>query len=217
MIYPIRTYGDPVLRRKARPVAKFNDSLKELAASMIETMYDANGVGLAAPQIGLSVRLFVGLELDLSEEREENKCTEEELKLLSIAEKRELWKVIDEHVMINLEILQRQGVQYGPDGCLSLPGLQVEKIQRDDKIEVRYQDLEGNWHQKSLEGHLSHVVQHEYDHLEGILYIDRLPAEEKQSFINEHRQQLADMQRSARLFLKQLKKAPELTLVPQLA
>ncbi len=217
MIYPIRTYGDPILRQKAQLVTRFNESLKELANNMIETMYDANGVGLAAPQIGLSARLFVGLELDLSEEREEKKYSEEEYKLLSIEEKKELWRVVDEHIMVNPEILEREGIQYGPDGCLSLPGLQVEKIQRDNRVKVRYQDLEGNWHEENLEGHFSHVVQHEHDHLEGVLYIDRLPEEERKSFINEYRQELAEMQRNAKVFLKRLKRAPEMIIVPQLA
>ncbi len=219
MIYPIRTYGDPVLRKKAKPVSKFDGTLKELAKNMIETMYDANGVGLAAPQIGLSFRLFVGLELDLSEtkeDQEEKKYTEEELKLLSIEEKRELWKVIDEHVMVNPEIITRKGVQYGPDGCLSLPGILVEKIERDNEIRVRYQDLEGKWHEETLEGHFSHVVQHEHDHLEGILYIDRLPEKEKSDFINQYREELAEMQRNAKAFLKQLKNLPELIEIPQL-
>ena len=216
MIYPIRTYGDPVLRKKAKPVNKFNQDLQELATSMIETMYNANGVGLAAPQIGLSVRLFVGLELDLSQKKEEQERSEEELRDLTIEEKRQLWQVTVEHIMINPEILTREGTQYGPDGCLSLPGIYVEKMERDYKITVRHQDLQGNWHQKVLEGHIAHVVQHEHDHLEGILYMDRLPNEERKIFINEHRQELAEMQQNAKAFLKQLKQAPELLLLPQL-
>ena len=219
MIYPIRTYGDPVLRKKAKPVSKFDQTLKELAQSMIETMYNANGVGLAAPQVGLPFRLFVGLELDLSEakeDQEEKKYTEEELKSLSIEEKRKLWKVIDEHVMVNPEILTRKGVQYGPDGCLSLPGIVVEGIERDNEIRVRYQDLEGKWHEENLEGHFSHVVQHEHDHLEGILYIDRLSEKEKSNFISEYREELAGMQRNAKAFLKQLKNTPEFVKMPQL-
>lgn len=110
MIYPIRLYGDPVLRKVARPVTHFGEDLKALAEDMKETMHDANGVGLAAPQIGLSLRIFVAAELARSPQQDAP----------AEAEADEV-QIVAEHVMVNPEITLREGVQYGQDGCLSIP------------------------------------------------------------------------------------------------
>ena len=201
MIYKVRFYGDPVLRRRAKPVATFDEKLATLAQDMLATMFDANGVGLAAPQIGLSQRIFVALELA---ERDAEEETEGEV--LTSDEKREKWGVKAEHVMVNPKIIARNGVQYGADGCLSLPGIFVEEMKRDQSVRVRYQDVTGAQHERDAEGHFAHVIQHELDHLDGVLFFDRLPEPEKREFLELHRKELAELQREAKGYLKELKK-----------
>lgn len=200
MIYKIRYYGDPVLRRRAAPVTGFDDKLAALAQDMLETMYAASGVGLAAPQIGLSLRVFVALELAEQEAEDET-----EGEVMTSREKREKWGVLAEHVMVNPEITARSGVQHGTDGCLSLPGLYVEQMKRDQRVRVRYQDVTGAWHERDAEGHFAHVIQHELDHLGGVLFFDRLPELEKRTFLEEHRKELAELQREAKAYLRDLK------------
>lgn len=213
MRYKVRYYGDPVLRKRARPVSVFDDKLAALALDMLKTMYEANGVGLAAPQIGLSERIFVALEMGSREAKDEategtrGQEGEPEAEPLTPEEKRERWGVIEEHVMVNPEIVSRSGVQYGVDGCLSLPGLFVEEMKRDARVRVRYQDVTGQTHERDAEGHFAHVIQHEYDHLEGVLFFDRLPEGEKKAFLEEHRKELAEFQREAKGYLKELKQA----------
>ena len=218
MIYPIRYFGDPVLRRAASPVTEFG-KIATLAADMFETMYDANGVGLAAPQIGLSKRLFVALELapqnedEVTGEVEDEDVSEVDVNTLTRAEKRAHWGVLAEHVMVNPEIIHRQEVQRVRDGCLSLPGLYAEEVERDLKVSVRYQDLTGRTLERAAEGHFAHVIQHELDHLNGVLFIDRLPDEERRTFMNTHRRELGGMQRDAKALLKRLRHEPLLTPV----
>ena len=202
MIYPIRYYGDPVLRRRAAPVARFGTALESLAADMLETMYDANGVGLAAPQIGLSKRLFVALETGPGDDDTDSEDD------LSIEEKRLRWGVQAEHVMVNPQIVERHGYQQGRDGCLSLPGLFIDALERNLQVRVRYQDPSGTWHEREAEGHFAHVLQHEIDHLEGVLFFDRLAKQERAAFLAEHRGELADFQREARRMLKAAKRDP---------
>lgn len=208
MIYPIRYYGDPVLRKTATPVQHFDDELEHLASDMLETMYDANGVGLAAPQIGLLKRIFVALQIAPLDDEDTEPEPEADLDTLSPEQKRKRWGVVAEHVMINPEIVERAGVQYSQDGCLSVPGLFVEAMRRDERVRVRYQDLTGSAHELDAEGHFAHVIQHELDHLDGVLFFDRLPEEEKRLFAETHRSELAAMQREAKALLKQLKNEP---------
>ena len=200
MIHPIRLYGDPILRKKASPVASFDAGLKQLSEDMLETMYHYNGIGLAGPQIGVPKRLFMAVEIDKTHEREKD---EDAPPPLTIDEKRERWGVIAEHFMVNPEILSRSGEQPGVDGCLSLPGLFTEDLQREYDITVRYQDVAGEWHERSATGHFAWVIQHEFDHLEGVFFFDRLPAPAKRAFMDEHRSELATMQREAKAFLKE--------------
>jgi peptide deformylase len=208
VIYKIRYYGDPVLRRRAAPVTAFDGNLGALAQDMLETMYAASGVGLAAPQIGLSKRLFVALELAEQEATEET-GDEGGGEVLTSREKRERWGVLAEHVMVNPEVISRDGVQYGTDGCLSLPGLYVERMKRDERVRVRYQDVGGAWHERDAEGHFAHVIQHELDHLNGVLFFDRLPEPEKRTFLEAHRSELAELQREAKAYLRDRKKELE--------
>ncbi|UCH26166.1 MAG: peptide deformylase [Trueperaceae bacterium] len=191
MIHPIRYYGDPVLRKVARPVEHFDETLNKLVSDMIETMHDANGVGLAATQIGIPKQIFVAQEIRSidGDDPEDNQI-----------------EVMNEHVVINPSILCREGDQDNPEGCLSIPGIFVESIRRYANVRLRYQGLDGTWHELNANGHLAQVIQHEYDHLKGILFFDRLSGDSKQRFLEQYRSELADIQRTAKSFLKQLKR-----------
>ena len=147
-IHEIVKYPDPVLAKRGAPVTAFDDKLKTLVEEMFESMYAAQGIGLAAPQIGLSQRLTV---IDISFK----KNPEEKI------------------VLINPEIIEREGEQYEEEGCLSLPEIR-EKVKRAAKVKVRAQDTEGEWFEVEGEELLSRAFQHEIDHLDGVLFIDRL-------------------------------------------
>ncbi len=170
-------------------------------------MYDANGVGLAAPQVGLSTRVFVALELapQRAEDADGEVESAAEDAALTSREKRDKWGVLAEHVMVNPVIIARNGVQHGTDGCLSVPGIFVEEMKRDAHVRVRYQDLNGETHERDAEGHFAHVIQHELDHLDGVLFFDRLPEPDKRAFLDENRKALAELQREAKGYLKELK------------
>lgn len=148
MILRIRKYGDPVLETKAEPVTEFNGELRQLAADMFETMYANKGIGLAAPQVGVSKRLAV---LDHS-------AGEDEAAKL---------------VLVNPEILVREGTQIGEEGCLSIPGFR-EDVKRAYRVRVRAQDLEGKFFETDGEELLARAIQHEIDHLDGILFLQHL-------------------------------------------
>lgn len=188
MIYPIRLYGDPVLRRKAQPVRDFS-RVKKLAEDMLETMFEARGVGLAAPQIGLSERLFVAVEYADEPEEEERPL-------------RDLVRRV--YVVANPVITHREGLVEGTEGCLSLPGLYSEEVPRAERIRVAYQDEEGTPRTLELEGYMARVFQHEMDHLDGILFFERLPKAKREAFLEENRAELARMQKEARALLKEL-------------
>jgi peptide deformylase len=205
MILPVRLYGDPVLRKPASPISRFDENLKKLAEDMIETMYHANGVGLAAPQIGLAKRLFTALKT----QKDDKPTPEDAPPPQTIEEKRERWGVVGEFVMINPKILHKEGEAFDLEGCLSIPGLYIEEVPRNYKLKLRYQDLTGQSHELEAEGHFARVIQHELDHLNGVLFLDRLPEAQKQSFMDEHRKELAEMQRDAKALLKELKSQPQ--------
>jgi len=150
MVRPIVKYPEPVLQRPAAPVTEFDDELRTLVDDMFESMYAAQGIGLAAPQVGVSKRVTV---LDLSFQ----KNPEEKL------------------VLINPEITYRHGKQYGEEGCLSLPDIH-EKVSRAAIVKVRAQDLEGEWKEYDAEELLARAFQHEIDHLDGVLFIFRVSA-----------------------------------------
>jgi peptide deformylase len=143
-------YGDPILRQKAKKLRRFDTSLPRLVQDMFETMHANNGVGLAAPQIGLSIRLFV-IE---GTERETGKH----------------FKI----AMANPEIVKAEGEQIGMDGCLSIPGYYGVNVRRAVHVVVKGQDLHGKPMRISAEGYFAWALQHEIDHLDGILYLDRL-------------------------------------------
>jgi peptide deformylase len=148
MIYHVVKYGDPVLERKTDPVTEFNAELAQLANDMFETMYAARGVGLAAPQVGLSRRLTV---IDCS-------AGEDPAQRL---------------VLVNPEILEKDGVQVGEEGCLSIPGFR-EDVTRARRARVRAQNLHGETFELEGEDMLARALQHEIDHLDGILFLQHL-------------------------------------------
>lgn len=148
MIYPIVKYGDPVLERPADPVTVFDDDLRKLVDDMFESMYAAHGVGLAAPQIGISRRVAV-VDVTFKEDPD--------AKL----------------VLINPEIIHTEGKQTQNEGCLSIPEFR-ESVTRPKKVTVRAQDLEGNVFEHTGQELLARALMHETDHLNGKLYIHRI-------------------------------------------
>ncbi len=155
MILPVVVYGDPMLRKAAQPITNEYPGLSALLENMWDTMYRSDGVGLAAPQIGKSIRIFVidGTLLG-----------EEEPQLANFKK-----------VFINAEIIERFGdEELMNEGCLSVPGIR-EDIKRPTQIRIKYLDENFQEHEEEYDGFAARVIQHEYDHLDGILFIDLLP------------------------------------------
>jgi len=150
MIYPIVKFGDPVLEKPAEPVTVFDDELKKLVEDMFDSMYEAHGVGLAAPQIGISKRLAV-IDVTFKEDPE--------AKL----------------VLANPEIIHVEGKHRQPEGCLSIPEFR-EPVTRARKVTIRAQDINGTWYEKTGEDMLARAFLHETDHLNGKLYISHISA-----------------------------------------
>ena len=148
-ILAVRIYGDPVLRKKAEPVPEITPEIKNFLADLIHTMYEKDGVGLAAPQVGISLRIFV-VDPEWSRTNQKNP-----------------------RVFINPKIVSMNGVEVEDEGCLSLPELFAE-VKRAEKLILEAQDLEGNWLQYEAEGFFARTIQHEYDHIDGVLFIDRV-------------------------------------------
>lgn len=167
MVLPIVAYGDSVLRKVCEPIQADYPQLKELIANMFDTMYSSNGVGLAAPQIGKPIRLFV---IDTEPFSEDEDLSETEKEFLSKFKK----------VFINARIIEEKGEEWTfNEGCLSIPGVN-EDVKRKETIVVEYQDEQFNTHQQTFSGLAARVIQHEYDHIEGILFTDKLSSFKKQ-------------------------------------
>ena len=161
MILPIVAYGDPVLRKVADTIDAAYPDLEKLITNMKETMYNASGVGLAAPQIGKAIRLFL---IDASPFAEDDDLSEEERTVLKSFNR----------VFINPKILEEEGEEWiFNEGCLSIPDVR-EDVSRQPKITIEYQDENFTLHKETLEGLAARVFQHEYDHIEGILFTDKL-------------------------------------------
>jgi peptide deformylase len=169
MILPIHAYGDPVLRKKAKEIEADYPGLQELIDNMFDTMYEAPGVGLAAPQIGLSIRLFVVDSAQLKDEDEDPESGEPiSDPLLAPTDPGMI------EALINPVILEKFGDSGGyEEGCLSLPGIR-EMVFRPPTIRIRYQDRHFNTHEKEISGFTARIIQHEFDHIEGILFTDHL-------------------------------------------
>jgi peptide deformylase len=154
MIYPITAYGDPVLKEPAQDIPKDYEGLNTLIEDMFTTMYHAHGVGLAAPQISKGIRLFVIDSEPMMDEGDEGKGVKK--------------------AFINPEIIEEDGEEWGfEEGCLSIPGVR-EVVYRPERIVIRYFDQDWNEHTDTYDGMTARVIQHEYDHIEGILFTDHL-------------------------------------------
>ena len=144
----IRELGDDVLRKETKPVKDVNRRTRILIEDMFDTMYEANGVGLAAPQVGILKKIFV---VDVGDE-EGNQVP---------------------YVFINPEIIEREGVQVGFEGCLSVPG-KSGKVARAEKVKVKAFNKDMEEFELEAEGFLARAIQHEYDHLNGVVYVDKV-------------------------------------------
>ncbi|MHC5309167.1 peptide deformylase [Myroides sp. LJL116] len=161
MILSIVGYGDPVLRQVAQEITPDYPNLDQLISNMYETMYSASGVGLAAPQVGLAIRLFV---IDAAPFAEMEDNTAEEIEFLKNFKK----------TFINAKILKEEGEEWSfNEGCLSIPDVH-ENVKRKEKITIEYYDENFVKHTESFDGLAARVIQHEYDHIEGVLFTDKL-------------------------------------------
>lgn len=152
MIYPIVVYGDPVLRQRAKDIPQGTD-IKQLVADMFETMHGASGIGLAAPQIGKSIRLFVVDGSSLEDEP-------------GMADFKKAF--------VNAQMIEELGTPWEfEEGCLSIPNIR-EKISRKGTLKIRYYDEDWNLHEEEFDGMKARIIQHEYDHIEGKLFLDYL-------------------------------------------
>ena len=142
----LRYYPDPILRRKATPIQEITPELKDLARKMLAVMYREDGVGLAAPQVGISIRMMV---INTTGEP------------------------TGEKAVLNPRIIEKEGRVDSEEGCLSFPGIRIT-VKRDEKVTLEYMDMDGQTRRLDSEGLLSRAIQHEMDHLDGILFIDRL-------------------------------------------
>jgi peptide deformylase len=166
----ILRYPEPILSRTAEPITTIDDDLRTLANDMAETMYAAPGVGLAAPQIGVSRRLIV---LDCEGKDEERQL----------------------HVAINPEIVAREGESCEEEGCLSVPGYYA-RVDRDAVVTVRFLDLDGEERELTADGLLAVAFQHEIDHLNGILFVDHLSSLKKSIFRKKYKKIIEQMEES---------------------
>jgi peptide deformylase len=161
MILPIRAYGDPVLKKVAQDIEPGHPGLEKLIADMFETMYAASGVGLAAPQIGQSIRLFIVDASPFAEDEDGQPTDEAHLKDFK-------------KVFINPYIVEEEGEEWGfEEGCLSIPGIR-EEVYRAERIVLQYQDEHFNEFEEEFDGFAARVIQHEHDHLDGVLFTDHL-------------------------------------------
>ncbi|WP_111709221.1 peptide deformylase [Lutibacter citreus] len=166
MILPIIAYGDPVLRKVGVDIDKDYPNLDELIENMKETMVNASGVGLAAPQIGKAIRLFIINATPFSEDEELEKAEREFLSKF-------------DRVFINAKIIKEEGDEWAfNEGCLSIPDIR-EDVFREEKITIEYLDENFEKHVEEINGIAARIVQHEYDHIEGILFTDKISSLKK--------------------------------------
>ena len=161
MIIPILAYGDPILRKKGKDISKEYPKLEELLENMFETMYAAKGIGLAAPQIGLPIRVFI---VDAIPFENDEDYSEEEREFLSTFKQ----------VFINAKIIEETGDEWiFNEGCLSIPDIN-EDVFRNEDVLIEYYDETFKKHTEKFSGIVARIIQHEYDHIEGVLFTDKL-------------------------------------------
>lgn len=166
MILPIVAYGDPVLRKECKEIDKDYPNLGALIENMYETMYGANGVGLAAPQVGVPIRLFLVDTTPFADDDEYSEAEKEQLKEFK-------------KTFINAQILEETGDEWVfNEGCLSIPEVR-EDVFRQPSIKIQYQDENFENHTEVYDGLIARVIQHEYDHIEGKLFTDKLSSFKK--------------------------------------
>ena len=179
MILPIVAYGDPVLKKHAGEITKEYPDLKALIANMFETMYEASGVGLAAPQIGRDIRLFIadGEPFAEDDEDEEGNPIEPDPRAVGIENFKQ--------VFINPTILEESGEEWSfREGCLSIPKVR-EDVFRKEKIRITYYDENWEFKDEYYDGYAARIIQNEYDHIEGILFTDLLSSIKKKLISNK--------------------------------
>ncbi|MFT4661687.1 MAG: peptide deformylase [Patiriisocius sp.] len=161
MILPIVAYGDPVLKSECDDIDKDFEGLEQLIADMFETMYNANGIGLAAPQIDENIRLFI---VDGSPFEDDEELEEKEREILTNFKK----------IFINPEIVEEKGKKWAfKEGCLSIPDIR-EDVMREPEITIEYYDENFKFKSEKFDGIAARIIQHEYDHIEGILFTDNI-------------------------------------------
>lgn len=166
MILPVVAYGDPVLRKKAKDITPDYLQFQEILENMWETMYNASGVGLAAPQVGLPIRLFL---VDTTPFAGDPELTKEESEQLDGFKK----------AFINAEVIEENGEEWAfNEGCLSIPNVR-EDVYRQEEVVIRYLDENFVEHTDRYNGLIARVIQHEYDHIEGILFTDKISSLKK--------------------------------------
>lgn len=166
MVLPIVAYGDIILRKKGININSNYPNLTELIENMKETMRNAQGVGLAAPQIGKDIRLFI---IDTSPFAEDEELSEEEKEYLSTLKK----------VFINAKIIKEEGEEWAfKEGCLSIPNIR-ENVLRKEQVTIEYEDENFKKHTQIFNGLAARVIQHEYDHIEGVLFTDKVSSLKK--------------------------------------
>jgi len=154
MIYPVVVYGHPVLKKVAEDINKDYPGLRELVNDMFETMYNAEGVGLAAPQIGKSIRIFIIDGAPLADDEPEFASFKK--------------------VFINPRIIEKNGETVPMnEGCLSIPNIR-EEVKRESFIRMQYYDENWEFHDETFDGYKARVIQHEYDHLDGVLFVEKI-------------------------------------------
>jgi len=166
MILPIIAYGDPVLRKLGKSIDKDYPALESLLENMFETMYGAKGIGLAAPQIGLPIRIFI---VDATPFKDDEELELEERNFLSTFKQ----------VFINAQIIDETGDEWVfNEGCLSIPAVR-EDVFRNETVKIEYLDEKFEKHTKEFSGIAARIIQHEYDHIQGILFTDKLSSLKK--------------------------------------
>lgn len=157
-ILPVKIYPDPVLKQKAVPVSDFGSKMQKLFEDMIETMYEEDGVGIAAPQVGVSQRIFIACPTV---------------------------KKGEEYVVVNPQVYEVSGRQVGVEGCLSVPGVSGE-VARAKMVKIKYQDRYGKPQDIEAKDFFARIIQHEIDHLDGMLFVDRVSFNQRQEIMQDY-------------------------------